>query len=115
MIALVVALGLILTASPALAETIRPADARAHVGQTVTVEGAVSDVHTVARSGVTFIDMGGHYPDNVFTAVILADDTSKFPNVESLNGQTVDITGQVRLYKGNPEIILKDAGQIKAK
>ncbi len=112
--ALVIAFGVALTATPAPAQTIQPADAKAHVGQTLTVEGTVSDVHTTA-SGMTFIDMGGHYPDNVFTAVIFPDDASKFPDVDSLEGKTMDITGPMRLYKGRPEIILKSADQIKAK
>jgi DNA/RNA endonuclease YhcR with UshA esterase domain len=105
-----------LTVTAALAQTatVAPADAKAHVGQTVTVEGAVSDVHTVG-TGVTFIDMGGRYPDNAFTAVIFAADAGKFPNVSALNGKTVAITGPVQLYKGTPEILLNDAAQLKAK
>jgi DNA/RNA endonuclease YhcR with UshA esterase domain len=108
-----------LAVTPALAQTpatqtIKPADAKAHVGQTVTVEGAVSDVNTV-RTGVTFIDLGGKFPDNVFTAVILSDDAGKFPNVGAFNGKTVDITGKVVLYKGKPQVVLNDAAQITAK
>ena len=80
----------------------------------MTVEGTVSEVYK-ARSGVTFIDMGGRYPNEVFTGVIFRDEASKFPNVEALDGKTVDITGVVRLYKGKPEIILNDATQLKAK
>jgi RecJ-like exonuclease len=106
-------LGLALIASPALAETIAPADAGAHVGQIVTVEGAVSEVFT-ARSHTTFIDMGGRYPNNTFYAVIFSGDARAFPNVQALSGKTVDITGQIRLYKGKPEIILKSADQVKA-
>jgi DNA/RNA endonuclease YhcR with UshA esterase domain len=113
-----------LATTPALAQTqtpaapatqaIAPADAKAHVGQTVTVEGAVSDVNTV-RTGVTFIDLGGKFPDNAFTAVILSDDAGKFPNVAALNGKTVVITGKVVLYKGKPQVVLNDAAQITAK
>jgi len=95
-------------------QTLQPAEAQAHAGQTVTVEGAVSNVHKIPN-GITFIDMGGKFPDNTFTAVILAADAAKFPDVDSLNGKTVDVTGQVRLYKGKPEILLKDPAQIKAK
>jgi DNA/RNA endonuclease YhcR with UshA esterase domain len=112
--ALLFALGLAITATAALAETITPEEAPSHVGQSVTVEGAVSNVHTVA-SGVTFLDMGGRYPNNAFTAVILKADAAKFPNMDALNGKTVDITGTVRLYKGAPEILLNDAAQLKAK
>ncbi len=112
---LILALGLLLTAAPALAETIRPEEAPAHVGQVVTVEGTVSEVHHAASGRATFIDMGGRYPDNVFAAVIFADDAGKFPNADALGGKTVDITGAIRLYQGRPEIILNDVSQIKAK
>ena len=109
------ALGLALTAAPALAQTIQPPEAKDHVGQVVTVEGMVSEVHKLASGRATFIDMGGRYPYNVFTAVIFSSDASKFPDVETLNGKVVDITGRVTLYKGEPEIILNDPAQIKAK
>jgi DNA/RNA endonuclease YhcR with UshA esterase domain len=111
----ILVLALALTAAPALAETIGPADARAHVGETVTVEGTVDQVYTARRSGVTFLDLGGRYPNEAFMAVIFSGDAGKFPNVHALEGKTVDITGPVRLYKGKPEIILRDAGQLKAK
>ena len=107
--------GLILAAAPAVAQTIKPADARAHVGQTVTVEGVVSEVHVASGSGMTFIDMGGRYPDNAFAGVIFRDDAGRFPNVAALNGKTVDITGAVKLFKGKAEIILKDTAQLKRK
>lgn len=104
----------LLAALPARAQTLGLAEVKTHVGQQVTVEAAVSDVHTV-RSGMTFIDMGGRYPDNAFVAVIFADDAAKFPNVSALEGKTVDISGPVQLYRGKPEIILKSADQLKAK
>lgn len=113
--ALVPILGLILMATPAVAQTIKPADARAHAGQTVTVEGVVSEVHVASGSGMTFIDMGGRYPDNAFAGVIFRDDAGKFPNVAALNGKTVDIAGAVKLFKGKAEIVLKDAAQLKRK
>ena len=111
---LMLALGFVLAAMPARAETISPADVKAHAGQTVTVEAAISDVHT-GRSGVTFIDVGGRYPDADFTAVIFASDATKFPNASALGGKTVVISGPVQLYQGRPEIILKSADQLKAK
>jgi DNA/RNA endonuclease YhcR with UshA esterase domain len=115
---LVVFLGFASASAPALAQTaaqpIAPADAMAHIGQSVTVEGAANNVVTV-RSGVTLINIGGRYPDNPFTAVILAADASKFPDINALNGKTVDISGPVKLYRGKPEIVLSDAAQIKAK
>jgi hypothetical protein len=110
-------LGLATLAVPALAlaqQTIAPSDAKAHVGQTVTIEGPVGNVYT-ARSGMTFIDIGGRYPDNAFAAVIFSDDSGKFPDIKALNGKIVDITGAVSLFRGKPEIVLKTADQVKAK
>lgn len=111
---LILSLGFALVAAPALAETIQPTDAAAHVGQTVTVAGTVSEVHTSTRSGATFINMGGRFPDDAFTGVIFSEDASKFPDVAALSGKAVEITGPVRLHKGKPEIILKDAAQLKS-
>lgn len=109
-------------ALPARAQTIAPAEVKAaeikatdiktHVGQTVTVQAAVSDVHT-GRGGVTFLDIGGTFPDNEFAAVIFASDLAKFPNAKALKGKTVAISGPVVLYQNRPEIILKTADQLK--
>jgi len=106
-----------LTFAPAsaLADPIAPADTPQHVGQSVTVEGVVSEVNTTDRAGVTFVDMGGHYPDNAFTAVIFKADAGKFPDVSALAGKTIDVTGTIKLYKGKTEFFLNDAAQIKVK
>jgi DNA/RNA endonuclease YhcR with UshA esterase domain len=99
---------------PAAAQTIGPSETKAYVGKPVTVQAAITDVHT-ARSGATFIDMGGAFPDNEFVAVIFADDAAKFPEASALEGKTVTITGTVQMYQGKPEIVLKSASQLKMK
>jgi len=81
--AFVLAIVLALIAAPVLAaEMIKPEEAPAHVGQIVTVEGTISDVHHAKSGRATFLNMGGRYPNNVFPAVIFADDASKFPDVD---------------------------------
>src|ERR1700689_5881312 len=110
---LVLALGFFGAALPARAQAIPPAEIKAHVGQTVTVQAAVSDVH-IGRAGVTFIDIGGAYSDNAFAVVIFASDRAKFPNDSDLKGKTMAISGEVVLYQNRPEIILKTADQLKA-
>jgi DNA/RNA endonuclease YhcR with UshA esterase domain len=115
MLILVLGLGLALAATSVRAEeTFAPNQARAHAGQRATVEGAVSAVH-IADSGVTFLDIGGDFPNNAFAAVIFKDDAGKFPDVDSLTGKTVAISGAIRLYQGKPEIVLNDPAQIKLK
>ena len=114
--ALALALVFALAGASALAQTVvAPADARKHLGETVTVEGTVSEIYTAPRSGVTFINMGGLHPNEAFTGVIFKDDADKFPNVASLSGKIVDIAGRVQDYKGRTEIILNDAAQLKTK
>ncbi len=108
------AAAIILVAPSVQAQTIGPSETKAYVGKPVTVQAAISDVHT-ARSGATFIDMGGEFPDNEFVAVIFADDAAKFPDASSLEGKTVTITGTVQMYQGKPEIVLKSANQLKTK
>lgn len=101
-------------AAMAHAETIAATDAKARGGQTVTIEGTVSDIH-IGRSGAAFIDIGGRFPDNPLTAVIFVDDLGKFPGVKALAGKPVSISGPVQLYQGKPEIILKSAEQLRAR
>jgi DNA/RNA endonuclease YhcR with UshA esterase domain len=114
--ALILALALTLAAAPALAQTvIPPEDCPKHVGETVTIEGAVSEVHHAASGRATFIDMGGRYPNNPFGAVIFKDDADKFPNIDTLTGKVIDITGRVKDYKGSCEIIVNDPAQLKSK
>ena len=106
---------ILLISTPVLAETIRPDEAPRHFGQVVTVEGVVSDVHHAASGRATFIDIGGRYPNNPFTAVIFSDDANKFPDVDTLGGKTVDITDIIKNYKNRPEIVLNDPNQVKVK
>jgi DNA/RNA endonuclease YhcR with UshA esterase domain len=108
---------LVAGAAPVLAQVpaIAPGAAKSHIGEQVTVEGVVSEVHHAASGRATFIDMGGRYPNNAFAAVIFESDAGKFPNVDALDGKTVDVSGRIQLYRGKPEIILNDPGQIKAK
>jgi DNA/RNA endonuclease YhcR with UshA esterase domain len=99
-------------ASRAQAAEIRDSEAASHVGEFVTVRGLVANVH-ISRAGNTFINFGPPYPNQTFTAVIFRERTRMFPNVHGLEGSEVLVTGEVRLYKGKPEIILEDSNQLK--
>jgi hypothetical protein len=99
-------------ATSAGADAITPAAAASHVGETAAVRGTVDEVFR-SRSGVTFLDMGGRYPNSAFVAVIFPEDASKFPDVESLGGKVVEFTGKLTLYKGRPEVILRLPDQLR--
>jgi hypothetical protein len=100
-------------AVPALAAAIPASRASAHVGQTITVEGVVSEVHTARSGKETFIDIGGTYPNQTFSAVIFAPSMSAVGDVSGLAGKAVDISGTIQMYGGKPEVIITSRGQIK--
>ena len=97
------------------AASISPDEAASHVGQTATVCGVVAstkyDAHL--RSQPTFLDFGKPYPNEVFTAVIFGRDRAKFGTPETTyQGKRACVTGQVRDYRGKPEIIVSDPSQL---
>jgi len=102
-------------AAPASAAVIPASAASSHAGQSVTVEGVVSEVHTARSGKETFIDMGGAYPNQAFTAVIFAASMSAVGDVSGLTGKTVDVTGTIQMYGGKPEVIITSRAQIRAR
>ena len=104
---------LLLTASLANAQKkYSAADAGNHVGEYATVAGKVYQVYE-SRKGTIFLDIGGNYPNNPFTAVIFFREAHNFNNVRQYQGKTIEVTGKIRTYQGTPEIILNDREQIK--
>jgi DNA/RNA endonuclease YhcR with UshA esterase domain len=110
-------LAIILTmaTSPTFADSISANDAASHVGQSATVEGTVSEVHRARSGKATFLDIGGRYPNNAFTAVVFERSMSVVGDLSGFDGRTVDVTGTIQLYQGKPEIIVTSRDQIKAK
>ncbi len=88
------------------------AESGSYVGQSVTVEGIIADVHQ-ARGGTVFLDFGGVYPNSIFTAVIFQSDVRKFYNLQSLKRRKVAVFGEVKMYRGKPEVILSSPDQLK--
>jgi DNA/RNA endonuclease YhcR with UshA esterase domain len=113
LVAMSAALGL--WAASANAAPLSPEDAAGRVGEPATVCGVVASAKFAAssRSQPTFLDFGKPYPNAAFTAVIFGDDRPKFGTPETtLRGKRVCVTGQVRDYRGKPEIILADPSQL---
>ncbi len=84
-----------------------------YIGQETTAKGKVA-VGYKSRTGTIFLNFGGAYPDQCFTATIFASDAGKFPpNPNSYyEGKTVKVSGKIKLYEGKPEIILEEPSQI---
>jgi len=97
------------------AASISPADAASHIGENATVCGLVASAKYAANSRAqpTFLDMGQPYPNQLFVAVIFGTDRAKFGEPEAtLSGKRICVTGQVRNYRGRPEIIVSDPSQL---
>jgi DNA/RNA endonuclease YhcR with UshA esterase domain len=105
----------ILVLGCAQAEPLSPEEASKHVDENGTVCGLVASAHFAdgSKGQPTFLNLGKAYPNQVFTAVIWGSDRSKFGSLErSLDGKQVCVTGRIQLYRGKPEIVVRDKNQL---
>lgn len=103
---------ILLSATPTLAATYTDSQAAFHVGENATVEGIVTATH-VSSKGTEFINFGGKYPNEDFTAVIFAENAAQI-DVSQYYWKKLDVTGKIQLYQGKPEIIVSSPAQLKA-
>jgi hypothetical protein len=99
----------------AYAAPLNPEDAASHVGENATVCGPVASATYAAQAmaAPTFLDLGKPYPNQDFSAVILGSDRTKFGAPElSLREKQVCVTGEIFLFQGKPEIIMRDTEQL---
>jgi hypothetical protein len=111
------------SSTPALAATPAPAphgsaacvdirEAGSKVGTTGCVAGQVLRIYT-SRAGNIFLDFCQDFRSCPFTSVIFASDKDKFGGLETLQGQSVEIRGEIKDYQGRAEIIIHDPQQIR--
>jgi DNA/RNA endonuclease YhcR with UshA esterase domain len=98
-------------AGPAPPAVVSWQEAAAYEGRRVTVEGVVVD--TYKSDKVIFLNFSRNRDD--FKAVIFASAWERWPQRpdELYYGQTLRITGQVKLYNGTPEIIVDEPAQVE--
>jgi DNA/RNA endonuclease YhcR with UshA esterase domain len=89
-------------------------EAAKHVGETATITGTVDGVHQSGKGNI-FLNMGGKYPNQAFTAFIPSSSAAQFSNSQQYEGRTVSVSGKITLYKGKPEIIVNSPSQITTK
>ena len=87
-------------------------EAHNYYGQHLTVKGKI--VSTYNSGKACFLNFHPNYK-KYFTAVIFKSAFNQFPlNPEDFYyGKEVLVTGEIKKYKGKPEIILNDRSQIK--
>jgi hypothetical protein len=110
--------GFLLTASVVFsADTISPEDAINHIGQQATVCGNVSSTHFSSRGKgqPTFINLNRPYPNQIFTILIWGSDRNNFPGAPEnyYRSKRICVSGKIQQYRGTPEIIVRNADQIR--
>jgi DNA/RNA endonuclease YhcR with UshA esterase domain len=86
-------------------------EAAKHVGETATITDRVDGVHQSGKGNI-FLNMGGKYPNQAFTAFIPSASAGEFSNPQQYDGKTVAVSGKLTLYRGKPEIIVTNVSQI---
>src|SRR5713101_7839208 len=89
-------------------------EAAKHVGETATVTDRVDGVHQPGKGNI-FLNMGGKYPNQCFTAFIPAASAGQFSQPQQYEGRTVAVSGKITLYRGKPELVVTSTSQISAK
>jgi endonuclease YncB( thermonuclease family) len=93
-------------------------EARAHVGEVVTVEGPVVSTKyaDTQRGEPTYLDLGREYPDpERVTVVIWGRNRERFPQPpeQAFRGKRIRVTGEVSLYRDVPQIEVAGPAQIE--
>ncbi len=98
------------------AATLAAAQAKNHVGESATVCGIVASATFAARTKgqPTFLNLDTPYPEHIFTALIWGSDRPKFGQPEdTYKGKRICVTGTIKAYRGVPEIVVTDPGQLR--
>ena len=91
-------------------------EARNHIGEYSKVCGVVASTHFANRSrgAPTFINLDRPYPEQVFTALIWVEDRAKFGYPEQrFADREICVSGVIQMYRGIPEIILRNPSQLE--
>lgn len=121
LMALAVALLMPLSVSPAFAAkkaktpVVSATDAKAlksNVGKNITVEGTVLSTEKGPKDGLRFINFSTAKTTG-FTAALVPAVYAKFPNLDTMVGKNVRVTGTLENYKKKTTIKVSRATQIK--
>jgi tetratricopeptide (TPR) repeat protein len=89
-------------------------DVARYVGLMATVTGKVASFHQSAKGNI-FLNMGGKYPNQVFTAWVPSVSAAQFANPQQYEGKTISVSGKITLSQGKPEIKVTSPSQITTK
>jgi len=86
-------------------------EAKNHIDSQAVVVGKVVEVYTTDK--LVRLNLGKPFPQQIFTAVIFADKTNQFSELDKLKGKTIEVSGKIILYRDKPQIILNSTNQLR--
>lgn len=86
-------------------------EASKYYDQLMIVTGKVAQV--TVRPNIVFLNLDRPHPDSPFTCIIFPTATNQFGNIKALNGKSVEVTGKVKKFHDQPEIVLDSSNQLK--
>jgi hypothetical protein len=91
---------------------IRAVQAKAFVGQAISIEDVVTQVSREPQSGFTYLNFGGEFPNQIFRAVI-PHSVERLLDPSILRADRVRVRGIPQLGSlGIPEIVCADPAQL---
>jgi hypothetical protein len=108
----------LIVASAVQAQTahVSAAEAKNHVGATVTVCGKVASTRFVSGSKgqPTFLNLDKPHPKEIFTIVIWGTDRPKFGKPkDTYRNKDICVTGRITSHKSVPQVIIGAPSQIQ--
>jgi hypothetical protein len=82
------------------------------IGEVACIKGRIRKVSS-SPSGTWFLNYCEDHINCQFSVVVFARDLRDVGDIRALEGKDLEITGKVKSYKGQPEIILKDRSQLR--
>ena len=80
-----------------------------HVGEVVTIEGLVQDVHISTRHRMVYFNFSAPYPDQTFSAIVPDSAFDRFTDAAKWGMTRVRVTGLIWLQDGrSPAVTLVD-------
>jgi len=86
-------------------------EAKEHVNAEAIVSGKVVELHKTEK--LVRINLDKPFPNQPFTAVIFANKTNLFSDLDKLKGKTIEVSGKITEYRDQPQIILVSTNQLK--
>jgi len=86
-------------------------EAKEHVNAEAIVSGKVVELHKTEK--LVRINLDKPFPNQPFTAVIFANKTNLFWDLDKLKGKTIEVSGKITEYRDQPQIILVSTNQLK--